>query len=330
MTDPAAQTPGDHPHPKAMKRGLRFERRKRMRFALLAVIWLAVLLAFGWILVRNMIRPPRAAWLWEPAPYFSREGFEAYRKTAEKWRIRTVFSQIHLAEDATLSGTAELRRFIENSSRAGIRVFALAGAPDWIAPERLDETTGLITAIDAFNRTAPNAAGRLAGLQLDVEPYLLPQWSVDPDAVRKRWLRYVDTATSHSHRRRLEIGFAIPFWIDRSVEHNGVKAPFYQHIMSVSDHVAVMSYRTRAGGENGILELSRPMRDYARVRPGVARVYVGVEISHLPSTAVRFLTARSPPRQIEKLGLEWGDRRIRLIHAGPVYMLGLTGTRTRP
>jgi hypothetical protein len=136
----------------------------------------------------------------------------------------------------------------------------------------------LARVLDYNARAAPNE--RFDGINLDIEPHLLPEWSEKREVLLEQFLELSQAfmRMKHASGQSLPIGPAIPFWFDGIDLHwNGNTKPASEHFIDLYDYVAVMDYRHRVEGRDGMIEHVRTELDYARRRG--KQVVVGVEVS---------------------------------------------------
>jgi hypothetical protein len=103
-----------------------------------------------------------------------------------------------------------------------------------VLPERQAALAKLVRAYAAYNASAAPAA-RLAGLQFDVEPYLLPEYAAGKADWDARYLAMARTLRGAAGSLRLEL--VVPFWWDR-------KSALLDGLAPLVDALAVMDYRT--------------------------------------------------------------------------------------
>lgn len=229
-----------------------------------------VILVLLVLLLLAVIRPTgsqaKATWIWETA-VIERHPAELL-SFVSKQGVDTIFLQI--------GGEVKpesYRSFIRAAAQEGIRVHALSGHPDWALREHRNEAETFLKWVIDFNREAdPNE--RFAGVQLDVEPYLLDRWQKDQAAVVEQWMEGVRTWTEEARYNDLAIGAAVPFWLDQIDHPSGtVKLALGDWMVNQFDYLAVMAYRDAAGR---IYEISqRTLREADRQNK---RVWVGVEL----------------------------------------------------
>jgi hypothetical protein len=87
---------------------------------------------------------------------------------------------------------------------------------------------------------------RFAGIQVDIEPYLLPEWTADQNAVAVSWqqsLSYFNKLVKKDST--LTTTAAVPFWLDNIQLPDG-SGSLSAAIMATLDETALMSYRDQA------------------------------------------------------------------------------------
>lgn len=237
----------------------------------------------------------RAMWLWDSAPVVAsddrRDALFALCRCA---RVDTLWMQVALERERAPDGAARLaraadwRRFLRAAHEAGFAVEALDGSPTHALRRFHGEPLAVVDAIVAFNGSAAKAE-RFDGLQFDIEPHALYRWRFA--AHRERMLGELLELVLEARQRlrarpELRFGMALPFWLQAPVEGTGLpiglvtvdgvrKAASY-HLIDRLDYVAVMSYRDRTAGPNGLVAISRDILDYAERARGAA-VYLGLE-----------------------------------------------------
>ncbi|MRV75721.1 hypothetical protein GJ700_28795 [Duganella sp. FT92W] len=230
---------------------------------------------------------PRAIWTWEPESYamLQRESeADAAIAFLQQKGIQTVYLyadayQGHnlIAEQPRLYG-----RLIQRLHRAGIKTYALLGSAylhteRYVLPSHRKEALAMVQRIFDYNaQAAPEQ--RFDGINLDIEPHILPQWSSQRLALLAGFL---DMSSAIMAARRqagqtLPIGPAIPFWLDGiALEWQGKRKPASEHVQDVYDYVALMDYRDHALGPDGIVSHGADEIAYAKA---IGRtVWLGVE-----------------------------------------------------
>ncbi|MCK8486161.1 hypothetical protein M0651_03130 [Paenibacillus sp. MBLB2552] len=223
---------------------------------------LLVLLAF----IRPSGSQAKATWIWETSVIEQHPG--EVLAFVGKQGVDTLFLQIGGGV-----GQESYRSFIRAAAQAGIQVHALNGHPDWALREHRNEAAEFLKWVVDYNREA-KAEERFAGVQLDVEPYLLERWQKDQKAVVEQWMEGVRFWTEEARYNDLTIGAAVPFWLDQ-IDHpcEALKLPLGGWMVGQFDYLAIMAYRDAAGRIYDISQ--RTLNEADRQNK---RVWVGVEL----------------------------------------------------
>lgn len=195
--------------------------------------------------------PRRALWFWNPAAWQMHSA--ALLRSLAARRADTVFVTIPLTADlGRVADPRLLSSFVEMASANDIRVWAVVGDPQAVLIEERQRYADMAAAFSAYNQSAPPAA-RLAGLQLDIEPYLNRGYRVDPQA----WLSaYLETVSMVRSRAYLPVDLVLPFWWGRQRLGDGL---FLDRLRLVADSLTVMNYRTEP---RQLLSLAEPFLDW--------------------------------------------------------------------
>lgn len=241
---------------------------------------------------------PRAVWMWEPETYALLQDRNATYAAIAFLREHGI-DRVYLYADAyrgrnLLTERPELyRALIRRLRRAGISTFALLGSwhlrtQEYVLPARHAEAVAMLRRVLDYNARA-SAHERFDGINLDIEPHMLDQWDADRPGLLRQFLELgqVLMRVKRESAGAVPMGPAIPFWLDGvSLEWNGVRKPVHEHVLDLYDYAAVMDYRNRADGNDGMVALVRDELDYAaRVGKTVA---VGVEVSPAEPAKVTF------------------------------------------
>ena len=176
----------------------------------------------------------------------------------------------------------QIRRFVATATGYGLSVQALGGGPNWFGNDRRYLGQLLVELVGSYN-TGVADNERLKGIHLDLEPYTLPGW-LDDDVVEVNLVEYlttiqgiIDTYRSELDRpanRGLQLGFAIPFWLDGRgdapgpVEFGEATKPAAYHLIDlISDlrgaYLVVMAYRDFTRTSDGSIAHARDEFRYA-------------------------------------------------------------------
>lgn len=198
----------------------------------------------------------------------------------------------------------EYAQLLAKVRAVGIEPWALDGYPEAIQePQRLaDKITRLLRLV---------SPGLLSGVQLDIEPYLMPGFLQD-EAQLRRYLSAIGTV-KEAIQGRASLSLVIPFWL--AVPIVGGR-PLAFAVMDLADEVAVMSYRTDL---DEVQDIADDILRYGSVS-GIP-VWLAVETTVLPVEQHVVLRREGQPDQAEVLL----DRDHRLLRWRPLAEAGGAG-----
>ena len=183
-----------------------------------------------------------SAWAWNPALW---QGDPApLIASAVQRRIRRLFVTLDV-EDGKVRHVAALRRFVRAAARSGIEVEAVEGDPHMVLASGLPAALARARAFTAYQQTAGEHE-KLAGLQYDVEPYVLPEWGKEP-ATYKGW---ADAILQLSHAAREPVDLVLPFRLIELAQGREL----LRRTKAAVRGVTIMSYRTQASSLAQIAE----------------------------------------------------------------------------
>jgi predicted small lipoprotein YifL len=206
------------------------------------------------------IRPRLAAWAWDARA--ARADPAGFAQRVAAIGLETLFLQVEpeLEQQSML---------IDALAAAGVRVIALDGYADAAShPQALEQDIALIHRYNARH------AAHIAGFQVDVEPYLLPDFRLDAGTVFGQYLAMLARLRAQLGPG-LEFSAAIPFWY---ASERVAGRSLAELVIEATDVVAVMSYRSDRAR---VAELARPSLCLA-ARHGRS-AWVGLEYTRLAS-----------------------------------------------
>ncbi len=187
---------------------------------------------------------------------------------------------------------------LERATESGLETVALDGYP-----EAIYDPAPLVSKIFRLRRLLPD--GRLTGLQLDIEPYLLAQFS-DPQDY-SLYLQAIDQIKA-TLGGRTRLSMVMPFWFSAKTVRN---RPLDFEVMDRADEVAVMSYRTDLDDLQDITEHTLRYGDAVGVP-----VWLAVETRPLPVDRQVTLIRESRPN-VANAYLDRAGRRLLLTPPPP-------------
>jgi hypothetical protein len=246
---------------------------------------------------------PRATWVWRPGDWI--ENGPALLDWAAAHDIHALFVTVPLKDGTAVRSPDLLAGFVRQAGARGIRVLSVDGDPHMVLENEVPNVVRRVQAYAAYNGSAAPEA-RLAGVQFDVEPYLLPE-STLPSARRDE--RYL--AMAHALRiaaAGLPLEFVVPFWW-------GSRRELLDGLASYADVLSVMDYRTDPGQ---IYDFAVPFLDWAEAHGKGVRI--ALEAGAIdPEVQRRYVLIGSGAGEAGELqALDAGGRTVLALLRAPV------------
>lgn len=177
----------------------------------------------------------RSAWFWSPGLWLDTP--ERVFESTFKFGINRIYISVP-TNRGEVNHPNELRTFIRSAHAHGLQVWALLGDP--LAVMSNGVSTFLLTsaAYTAFNNDTVTSE-RLEGLQLDIEPYLIPGYSQNPEAWLSKYAFLINNI--HQIAPDLQIDVALPFWFDPDTP---LVSSMLVGIADSINRITIMDYRT--------------------------------------------------------------------------------------
>ena len=242
---------------------------------------------------------PRAIWTWEEDSYAMLEQPAAAGRAIaflQSKSIDTVFlyADAYGGRNLIREQPQLYKRLVRRLHASGMKAYALLGSgylhtERYVLPKHRAEALAMLQRVLDYNKTAAPEE-RFDGINVDIEPHILVEWSTRKmDLLRE----FVDLSDALMRTKQasglgsLPLGPAIPFWLDGlSIEYKGVLKPVSQHVQDLYDFVALMDYRDRALGGDGIV--SHAMDELTYAEKANKQVLIGVETLPNPIKKVSF------------------------------------------
>lgn len=232
---------------------------------------------------------PRAIWTWEPESYEMLEQPSAARDAIAFLQSKSI-TTVYLYADSfkgrnlIVERPQAYRALIRRMRAAGIGVYALLGSgylktERYVLPAFRGEAVAMVQRVLDYNKAAAPEE-RFEGMNLDIEPHILDEWDTQKMTLLSNFLDMSEAVMAAKQRsgQTLKIGPAIPFWLDGiMLDWRGKKRPVSEHTQDLYDYVALMDYRDRAGGQDGIISHAEDELKYAE-KIGKT-VMIGIETS---------------------------------------------------
>jgi len=245
-------------------------------------------------------RAARSTWAWDKTEW--RERGDALLDWAAGQGLGEVFITVAFL-DGQVAEPGALGAFIRRAGARGVAVSAVEGDPHMVLPEEQAPSAARARAYAAYNAAAEPAA-RLAGIQYDVEPYLLPAHVLDPLQRDRRFLELAAALRQAAGSTPLE--FVVPFWWS---DKPGLLGSLARH----ADGLAVMDYRT---DPDQIVRFAAPFLDWG-VEHG-KRVRIALEAGPIGAEVQRRYQRVAPGARGDLLLVELEGRQMLVLLRAPV------------
>lgn len=173
----------------------------------------------------------RSAWLWDVRQWTEQPGDVVAR--AQERGVRALFVSVPVSGDAVIE-PQRLAAFVRLARTAGIAVWSVDGDPRMVLPGEHAKTVMRARAYAAYNAGVGMDA-RLAGMQFDIEHYLLPGYELSARALDRHYLSLARALRGAAQGMPLE--FVVPFWWAE-------KAELMKGLAAAASGLNVMNYRT--------------------------------------------------------------------------------------
>ncbi|MFC5546911.1 hypothetical protein [Massilia aerilata] len=230
---------------------------------------------------------PRAIWTWEGESYAMLESEGAAAQGIAFLKSKAI-GTIYLYADAwrgrnlIASQPQAYRRLLRRMHASGLKVYALLGSgylntERYVLPRHRDEAVAMLQRVLDYNKAAAPEE-RFDGINLDIEPHILAEWSTRKMELLASFVEMSDALmrVKAASGQALPMGPAIPFWLDGiQLEWKGRRKPVSQHVQDIYDFVALMDYRDHAEGGDGLVSHAMDELGYGEAigRP----VMIGIE-----------------------------------------------------
>jgi hypothetical protein len=257
---------------------------------------------------------PRATWIWDRSEW--RERGDALLDWAAREGLQELFIVVTL-EEGKVKEPRELGAFVRRARERGIAISAVEGDPHMVLPNHRAATAARARAYADYNARAEPAA-RLAGIQFDIEPYLLPEHVLPAARLNAEYL--ATAAALREAAGALPLEFVVPFWWDD-------KREVLDGLAQSADALSVMDYRT---DPEQIAGFAIPFLDWAAAHG--KRVRIALEAGSLPAETQRRYRRADKGEAGDMLLLALEGQQVLALLRQPLVLPGaqaykLTGTR---
>jgi hypothetical protein len=239
------------------------------------VFWASLALSCGLHVRAELVAPPRAIWMWEASSFTMLAHPDIARNSIAFLKAKGV-NTIYLYADEyqglskILTQPQQYASLIKHLHQQDFKVYALLGSwhlktHRYVLPQERGKALQMFQRVLDYN-TRVNPSEQFDGINIDIEPHMLDEWDSQKIWLLEQWIEL-----SHEFMRlkrqsnlSLKVGPAIPFWLDNiPIKWNDHLKPTSQHLQDIYDYVALMDYRDRAEGGDGIISHAENEMTYA-------------------------------------------------------------------
>lgn len=188
------------------------------------------------------VNSPRGLWAWTSTIATDPAQRAKFMQFAQTQGVRTVYVS---GWQLVTQSQAALATFTAEAAAGCMQVELLFGAMEHALTA--GHAVALKDAQTAVNAIAQMQGPKPVGLQFDIEPYTLPQWTSDMNGTANQYLDLLEKLAPVVHSGGLRLTVAVPFWFDtKLVNRGGVTRPMSELVADRVDRMAVMDYRDDA------------------------------------------------------------------------------------
>ena len=219
------------------------KRLKPMKAAVFIVILLAATAAASAVMAIRVWKNARSGGLfsWNRSVMYS-SGIDELLDTMEQYGLTELYQNVPSDCD-----TAIIEELIMKCSDKGIRVYLLAGEPEWALEQEGSSLIRVINRAADWNRAMPEGL-RIAGVMSDIEPHILK----DQDSARlmECFADGYAAAMAEAGKQELELIACIPYYFD----DEGRRAGLERLVKDGCTGLAVMNYYRGSESEHILTE----------------------------------------------------------------------------
>ncbi len=154
--------------------------------------------------------------------------------------------------------------------------------------------------IFAFNAD-PQNIGKFAGMQFDIEFYNRDDFNTAKEKFTQNYLNLVADLAGKIKKqggKNIRLGFAIPYWFyDENsriprIEYQRKNQNVLEHMLGIlqnsNAYLAVMAYRNKTAGNNGIINISKANVALADNAGGTVKINIGIETEKNADKTITF------------------------------------------
>ncbi|MDM5278528.1 hypothetical protein QUF95_14080 [Paenibacillus silvae] len=185
----------------------------------------------------HLDHPVRATWVWDTTQI--RNNAQDVLQFAVENNVNTIYLQMN--RDITIP---EYKSFIRLARTHNIAVDIMDGRSAWGLTESRDQIASFMDWIEAYQAQALSQE-KFAGIHLDIEPHVHPQWKTNQASVITQWQGNVNYIVERAAGMNMPVGADLPFWLD-NYKIPGSTMAVSSWMIRKFDSITIMAYRDTA------------------------------------------------------------------------------------
>nr|WP_154983934.1 hypothetical protein [Paenibacillus xylanexedens] len=182
-------------------------------------------------------RPVRGTWVWDTTQI--RNNAQDILSFAKANNINTIYLQMN--RDIKIP---EYKNFIRLARAQNIAVDIMDGRSAWGLTESREQIASFMDWIETYQAQAL-ANEKFAGIHLDIEPHVHPQWKINQASVITQWQGNVNYIVDRAARMKMPVAADLPFWLD-NYKIPGSTMAVSSWMIRKFDSITIMAYRDTA------------------------------------------------------------------------------------
>lgn len=172
--------------------------------------------------------------------------------------INLLYTRLDRTQDYTV-----YNEFVERAHALGIEVHAMGGHPNWALEKGEERLKMFIDYVNGYNKAVPPRQ-QFDGIHLDIEPYVLKDWSDSSEGVLTTWKDNIELFQNEVKKESdLETSVDLAIWLDDHQIPGQSDMSFSKWVIDTVDHTTLMAFRDTAEGSNGIVDVSEKEMEFA-------------------------------------------------------------------
>lgn len=245
----------------------------------------------------------RGAWLWSPELWRNKPEFIWQTQTQEQ--LSEIYISVPIDEDGDIPDAAELAQFITQASSRSLQVWVVIGDPHDVLPAHQAALERRINAFLSYNKSASKSA-QLAGIQLDIEPYLLPGFTHQQARWRERYVAVIKQVHQLINGQ-MRMDLVMPAWWGI---HPAWGESLFSALPSENTRISIMNYHT---GLERLKTNAEPFLDWGK-RKNVP-IQIALELGFLKDEHQRRYRSHADTGELWLVSV--GDQQVFLLFDRP-------------